>query len=400
MIRVYKYRIKDRRARKVLTAHAYAVNQVFNWAVAQQRDIQERYRAGAPKRKWLSHFDLAKSCAGVGADLGIHQQTVQAVCQQFAQSRNQHGCPRFRSSFGTKRALGWVPFQRQSRQIEGNSITYRGKRFRFWEGNRPVPEAAKGGAFVEDAQGRWYVIFHIEIEEAAVPSSGGEIGIDLGLKALATMSDGEVIENPRHLAQWGDRLAIAQRAGNKRRARAIHAKISNARKDFHHRLSRRLSRDYAFIAVGNVNAKNLAKTRMAKSVLDAGWSAFRNMLRYKAATFVEVDEKFTTQTCSSCGSLPPERPKGIAGLGIREWDCSLCGASHDRDVNAARNILALALGVERPVEGSRKTINRIGTIPPLTAREVMENRNSNGFNRPLSFLTRHRDHLITERAEK
>jgi IS605 OrfB family transposase len=353
MILSYKYRIKDRSACKTLAKHAYAVNQVFNWAVAQQRDIQERYRAGAPKRKWPTHFDLTKSCAGVGADLGIHQQTVQEVCRQFAQSRDQHGCPRFRSSFGTKRALGWVPFQRQSRKIEDNSITYLGKCYRFWEGRRPLSESAKGGAFVEDALGRWYVVFHVEIEEQ--PQVGiGEIGIDLGLKSLVVTSLGEIIENPRHLAQLAERLAIAQRAGNKRRAKAIHAKIKNCRKDFHHKLSRRLARDYAFIAVGNVNAKNLAKTRMAKSVFDAGWSAFRNMLRYKAMTFVEVDEKFTTQTCSSCGALPPERPKGIVGLRIRVWDCSGCGASHDRDVNAAKNILALARSVPRLVEESRR----------------------------------------------
>lgn len=353
MILTYKYRIKDRRAVKTLSAHAYAVNQVFNWCVAQQRDVEARYRAGAPKRKWATHFDLARQCKGVGAELGIHQQTVQEVCRQFTASRDQHGCPRFRASFGVKRVLGWIPFQRQSRQIDGNSIIYLGKRYRFWEGRRPLPVTAKGGAFIEDARGHWYVIFNLEIEKRA-SSLVSEVGIDLGLKSLATLSTGESIENPHHLSQWAERLAIAQRAGNKRRAKAIHTKIGNARRDFHHKISTRLARDYAFIAVGNVNAKRLAKTRMAKSVLDAGWSSFRNMLRYKAATFAEVDEKFTTQTCSSCGSLPPERPKGIAGLGIREWRCSDCGVSHDRDVNAARNILILARSAPRPVEESRR----------------------------------------------
>jgi len=353
MILTYKYRIKDRRARKLLTAHAFAVNQVWNWCVAQQRDIQDRYLAGAPKRQWASHFDLAMACNGIGAEIGIHQQTVQKICRKFAQSRGQHGCPRFRASFGQKRTLGWVPFSSQGRKINGNTITYLGKRYRFWEGRRPLPGIVKDGAFVEDARGHWHVIFHVEIAKQSQAPSGA-VGIDLGLKSLASTSAGEIIENPRHLNQWAERLAIAHRAGNKRRAVAIHARIASARKDFHHKLSTRLAREYAFIAVGNVNAKNLAQTRMAKSVLDAGWSSFRNMLRYKAATFVEVDEKFTTQTCSSCGELPPERPKGIAGLGIRAWDCSLCGTSHDRDMNAAKNILALALSVERPVEESRR----------------------------------------------
>ena len=356
MILNYKYRIKDRSARKTLQRHAYAVNQVWNWCVAQHRDGEARYRAGAPSRKWASHFDLTLQCKGVGFELGIHQQTVGDICRQFVQSRDQtRHCPRFRSSFGTHRSRGWIPFVRQSRQIHGNCITYLGKRYRFWDGGRPLPENVKGGAFTEDALGRWFVIFNVEIAESD-RASDGEIGIDLGLKFLASTSNGEIIENPRHFARCAERLACSQRAGNKRRIKAIQVHIANARRDFHHKVSRRLARDYAFIAVGNVNAKGLAKTRMAKSIRDAGWSSFRDMLRYKAATFIEVDERFTTQTCSSCGGQPAERPKGIAGLGIREWECSLCGAKHDRDVNAARNILALARSVPRPVEESRRRV--------------------------------------------
>lgn len=353
MILSYKYRIKDRTARKALTRHAHAVNQVWNWCVAQQRDTQARYQSGAPVRKWTSHFNLTRHCRGVGNDLGIHQQTVNGICKQFTQSRDKHRkCPRFRSSFGSKRALGWIPFEQQSRQIHENTITYLGKHYHFWEGRRPVPVTVRGGAFVEDARGRWYVILHVEVAKSQI--STGEIGIDLGLKSLATVSNGEVIENPRHLAQHAERLAVAQRANNKRRVATIHAKIANTRKDFHHKLSTRLSREHAFIAVGDVNAERLVKTRMAKSILDAGWSTFRDMLRYKATVFVEVDERFTTQTCSSCGGLPPERPRGIAGLGIREWECSYCGESHDRDVNAARNILALARSAPRLAEGNSK----------------------------------------------
>jgi putative transposase len=147
------------------------------------------------------------------------------------------------------------------------------------------------------------------------------------------------------------KLAIAQRAGKKHRVRAIHAKIANRRKDSLHQFSTRLVRAYDTIFVGNVNASALAKTPHAKSVLDAGWSAFRTMLRYKCdfagATFAEVNEAFSTQTCSACDSR--SGPKGIAGLGIREWTCSGCGTVHDRNVNAAKNILAA--GRRRLAEG-------------------------------------------------
>jgi IS605 OrfB family transposase len=349
MILTYKYRIKDRSARKVLNAHAYACNQIWNWCAAQHRNVLDKYRAGARKRKWATAFDLAMSMRGIGQELGIHQQTVQSVCDQWAKSRSV----RYRASFGTKRSLGWVPFQQQSRRIDGNSVVYRGKRFRFFGAKRrPVPENAKGGYFCEDSQGRWFVCFQVEVQVAKAVA--GEIGIDLGLKSLATLSTGEVIENPRHLSRYAERLAIAQRSGNKRRATAINTEIANVRRDFHHKLSTRLCRDYALIAVGDINAQRLAQTRMAKSVNDAGWSSFRAMLAYKATKFVLVDEKFTTQTCSSCGALPPERPKGIAGLGIREWECSSCGESHDRDVNAAKNILKFGRSAAPLAEGSRR----------------------------------------------
>jgi transposase len=125
----------------------------------------------------------------------------------------------------------------------------------------------------------------------------------------------------------------------------------NRRKDSLHQFSTRLVRGYDTIFVGNVNASALVKTPHAKSVLDASWSAFRTMLRYKGdfagATSAEVDEAFSTQTCSACDAR--SGPKGIAGLGIRAWVCSKCGAVHDRNVNAAKNILAA--GRRRLAEG-------------------------------------------------
>ncbi len=353
MLLTYKYRIKDRSANKRLRQHAWAVNQIWNYACAHQRDAQDRYRAGSRPRRWATHFDLTKLCKGAGKELGLHQQSIQEICRVFAQARDKlKGAPRFRSSFGDKRALGWLPFQGQSRQISGNSVIYLGKRYR-WFGNkrRQLPETAKGGVFVEDAQGKWWVCFHVEIADIPLISAG-EIGIDLGLKTLATLSDGVKIDNLRHHQTWAQKLAKAQRARNKRRTAAIHTRIANARKDHLHKVSTELAARYALIAVGNVNAKRLARTRFAKSVFDAGWSTFRAFLRYKSPGYVEVDEKFTTQMCSCCGNISSSSPKGMGALGIRVWECSECGASHDRDVNAARNILGLARSAARPVEES------------------------------------------------
>lgn len=112
----------------------------------------------------------------------------------------------------------------------------------------------------------------------------------------------------------------------------------------HHKFSTALVNKYAAIFVGDVSSSKLAKTKLAKSIYDAGWCQLKNQIQYKAVArgviFEVVDEAYTTQTCSCCGAISPSSPKGRAGLGIREWTCVECGVLHDRDVNAARNILA------------------------------------------------------------
>ena len=153
---------------------------------------------------------------------------------------------------------------------------------------------------------------------------------------------------PKFYRQSEERLATVQRARKTRRARAIHAKIANRRKDFLHKASAKLADEYGLIFVGDVSPSKLAQTKMAKSVHDAGWSRFRDMLAWKlrlrsGGMLLEVLEHHTTQTCSECGRMPSSRPRGIAGLGIREWTCDDCGTVHDRDVNAAKNILRCGL---------------------------------------------------------
>ena len=167
------------------------------------------------------------------------------------------------------------------------------------------------------------------------------------------MVSGETLEASRFYRHLEPKLAVAQRAHHKKRVKTIHAKIANRRQDALHKFSTQLVNRCGLIVVGNVSSLTLVKTKMAKSVLDAGWGQLKTMLDYKCAhagiVFKDVNEAYTTQTCSSCGALSDSRPKGIAGLGIREWTCSECGVTHDRDINAAKNILAL--GHERLAVG-------------------------------------------------
>jgi IS605 OrfB family transposase len=235
-------------------------------------------------------------------------------------------------------------------KIHDDAATYLKRKFRFWR-SREVEGEYKAGHFVEDARGRWYVVFQSRVSDDR-PSGNGRVGIDLGLKDLATLSNGEKVPALRHYRRYEKALAVAQRARNKRRVKAIHAKVMNTRRHHLHVASAKLARENSMIVVGDVSAAKLARTRMAKSVLDAGWSTFRHMLRYKArrhgAVFVEADERYSSQTCSCCGAIPDSSPKGMSALGMRSWECSDCGAEHDRDVNAARNILRFGLEHQPP----------------------------------------------------
>jgi putative transposase len=350
VILVYRYRVKSLNG--LLNKQARAVSFVWNYCNDRQKDALKW------GRKWLTGFDLNKLTIGSSKELGLHSGTVNAVCEQYAKSRFQHKRPYLR--YRGKKNLGWVPLKGRDIKETPSGFHFHGREFKVFK-SRDLPAGAKikdGTSFSHDARGNWFLNVCIEVAEAPARTLERGVGIDLGLKDFAALSTGEKIANPRHYRQLEDALGKAQRARKKRQAANIHARIGNARLDFHHKLSARIVAEFDYIAVGNVNAAGLAKTSMAKSVNDAGWSSFRNMLRYKAITrgawYEEVNERFSSQVCSSCGTLPDSRPKGIADLGMRDWTCSDCGAVHDRDVNAAQNILArfsLGCGHAAPAEG-------------------------------------------------
>ncbi len=344
MVIVYRYRVKSRVG--LLNRQAHAINFVWNCCNDRQKDA---LRFGRP---WLTGFDLNRLTTGSCRELGIHSGTVNAVCEQYAKSRAQKRRPFLR--YRGRRSLGWVPLKGRDLKREGDAFRFAGNTFRVFN-SRPLPDGKikDGTNFCADARGNWFLNITIEVADAARRDIRRAVGIELGLKSFAALSTGEVIDNPRHFRTLEQRLGRAQRARKKRQAAHLHARIANARRDFLHQLSHRLTREFDYIACGNVSASKLARTTMAKSVADASWSSFRNMLRYKAmargAWFEEVNESFSSQVCSSCGALPHSRPRGIADLGIRQWVCQ-CGASHDRDVNAAVNILARS-GHRAPAEG-------------------------------------------------
>lgn len=346
MILVYRYRVKSLNG--LLNKQSRAVNFVWNFCNDRQKDA---LRFG---RRWHTGFDLNKLTTGSGKELGLHSGTVNAVCEQYAKSRSQKKRPFLR--YRGKKSLGWVPLKGRDIKETQEGFHFHGREFRVFK-SRDLPVGAKikdGTNFSRDARGNWFLNVCIEVEQPERRPMRTGVGIDLGLKSFAALSNGETIDNPRHFRRLEEKLGKAQRARKKRQAANIHARIVNTRRDFLHKLSRRLVNEFDYIAVGNVSASKLARTSMAKSVADASWSSFRAMLAYKAvkhgAWFEEVNESFSSQVCSSCGTLPDSRPRGIADLGVRQWVCSGCGVVHDRDTNAALNILARH-GHVPPVEG-------------------------------------------------
>ncbi|MDV7212546.1 RNA-guided endonuclease InsQ/TnpB family protein [Azotobacter beijerinckii] len=337
-----KVRVRDKHA-PLLRQMARSVNFVWNYLnELSQRSLRER-------GVFLSAYDMHPYTKGAGKELGLHSQTLQCVAAEYVTRRKQFKKARlnWRKSGGARRSLGWIPINTGAASWKHGQVYHNGHSLKVWDSHGLGRYRFRSASFSEDARGRWYFNVAVAVEAELSPGQGA-VGIDLGLKDVATCSNGERLENGRFYRDMESRLVTAQRSRNKHRVKAIHAKIKNRRKDALHKFSRRLVDRYGEIHVGDVSPTKLVKTRMAKSVLDAGWGQLKTMLAYKCAhagiVFKVVDERYTTQACSNCGALPDSRPKGIAGLGMRAWTCSECGVTHDRDVNAARNILAVGHG--------------------------------------------------------
>ena len=342
-MKTLKLRIKDRHS-SVLNQLASEVN--FVWNYVNELAFKHLKRKG----EFLSAYDIAKYTKGTSKECGLHSQTVQAVTEELVTRRKQFKKAKLRWRVSNKksarRSLGWIPFKKVAIKYADGYVQYGKHPFKLWDSYGLSQYSVKTGAFVEDSRGRWYVCLVVDSPKTEKSTATKAIGIDLGLKDIATCSDGTVISNPKFYRAYEQKLGIAQRARNKKRVRALHAKIANCRKDHLHKASSQLVKENALIVVGDLSAKKLVKTKMAKSVLDTGFSALKTMLKYKcenaSVLFEEVNEAYTTQTCSCCGEITASSPKGRADLRIREWRCVECGTFHEnRDINSALNILAL-----------------------------------------------------------
>ncbi len=322
---------------------------VYNFAV-------RKIELNAKDKIYFSKQEFQNLLANHGEKVGIPSHTLQGVLCTVHDAwkrcfKKTSGKPRLK---GMRNKLTSIPFPDPIKAPKGNRITLPSLgSVRFYKMDIPDGKI-KCGRMVKRASG-WYLCLFIDAEPKKIEHVAfGEIGIDSGFKSLLTTSDGEIIEHPRELEGGAERLAQAQRGHDKQLAARLQERIANRKKDRNHKLSHRLVSENIFIAFTKDKISGIAK-RFGKSVASSAHYQLRQMLSYKmpksGGTYVEPDSKLSTKTCDECGS--PSAPTGLAGLSVRQWVCRVCGASHDRDVNAARNTLFVGAGYAH----ERETVN-------------------------------------------
>jgi putative transposase len=377
MQRRYRYRLYPDASQQAALARAFGCARVvFNDGLRLREDA---FQAGrpyvkdvdvqravittakrAPERAWLAEVssvvlvqsvsDLHRAYRNYFNDLA----RVKAARANGEKAELNFSKPRFKSKRGDQA----IRLTRNGFSLRPNKRLYIAKIGEVavrW--SRPLPAEPSSVTVTLDGAGRYHASFVVEVDGEPLPAVEPAVGVDLGLTCFAALSTGEQVVNPRWLRTRQAALRRSQRSlsrkqkGSANRAKArrkvarLHARVADARRDFHHKLSTRLIRENQTVCVETLNVAALGRSNLAKSIHDAGWGAFVRMLEYKAErhcrTLVRVDRWYpSSQLCSACGVKDGPKP-----LKVRAWACDACGATHDRDVNAAKNILAAGRAV-------------------------------------------------------
>ena len=338
----YRFRLyPSKEQEKQLNTHLWASKELWNEMLAFTKEFYKNFER-FPTKKTLREF-VKNSC--LYSQVG--QELVDRLCDAlWKKSGPKAGFPRFK------------PFDRMKSLAYPQSGFSLGKKLKVTPfGEIPIKQHRKIKGIIKtltlkrEASGKWFASFSVQEEKLPPKENNGEkVGVDLGLMNFAALSNGKIIANPRHFRKHEERLALKQKRlskckkGSKNRRKAKrkvaieHERISNCRSDFLHKLSHELVNTYSLLAMEKLNSKEMAEQNFGKSINDAGWNSFANMICYKAegagCKVVFVNPKDTTKECSRCGTMVKKT------LSERTHDCPFCGLSIDRDVNAARNILA------------------------------------------------------------
>ncbi len=331
--RQLKLKLTPKQARKCETWLFQSAG-IYNWII---RKIEQDAEGGI----YWTYFGLTYEVKGHSRKCGVPVMMIQGTIKRAVQSwercyKKLGRKPKLKSA---RNRMNGIDILAGVRKKEENKIfiPILGE-IRYHKDSLPEGKI-KACRLLKKASG-WHLAVCIDAEPESISCvSNGEIGIDPGFSSLLTLSNGEKIKHPRELEKSADKLAKAQRGGNKRLTARIHERIANQRRDRNHKLSRKLVSENELIVFSDDCHKAIARS-FGKSVTSSGHAQLRQMLAYKCRTdgrkYIEVASRNSTRTCSACGAL--SGPAGYAGLSVREWVCG-CGAKHDRDVNAAINTL-------------------------------------------------------------
>ncbi|MFE2736155.1 RNA-guided endonuclease InsQ/TnpB family protein [Streptomyces sp. NPDC059349] len=362
--RAFKYRFYPTDAQAAELSRTFGcVRKVYNLALAARteawgREERVNYNAtSAMLTAWKKTRELAFLNEVSSVPLQQTLRHLQTAFTNFFAKRAKY--PRFKSRKKSRKSAEYTTSGFRFRAGELTLAKMAQPLDVVW--SRPLPEGVSPSTVTvsQDAAGRWFVSLLCEDPSVSpLPAGDQAVGIDAGLDHLLTLSTGEKIANPRHERKDRARLAKAQRklsrkakgdganrAKARRKVAGIHARIADRRRDHLHKLTTRLVRENQTLVIEDLAVRNMVKNRsLARAISDAAWSDFRSMLEYKSAWYgrevIAVDRFFpSSKLCSHCGTLQGEMP-----LNVRIWTCE-CGTTHDRDVNAARNLLAAGLAV-------------------------------------------------------
>jgi putative transposase len=370
--RAYKYRFYPTAQQAELLNRTFGcVRYVYNRALA------ERSRAWTQEQRRVTFPGTCRMLTTWKAEpetAWLHEVSNVALQQGLQHLQNAF------VSFWGKRAK-YPRFK--SRKRSKPSATFTTSGFRYRDGrlilakmsdpldirwSRPLPEGAEPSTVTvsRDSAGRWHISVLCEDTVHDGPATGTVVGIDAGITSLLTLSTGEKITNPKYEKRDRERLAMAQRrlsgkqkgSANREKAKLrvakAHARITDRRRDYLHKLSTRIIRENQTVIIEDLSVRNMVRNHsLARAISDASWSELRSQLEYKAdwygRTVIAIDRFYpSSKTCSACGAITDKLP-----LGIRKWACATCGTAHDRDVNAAKVIRAAGLAVQACGDGVR-----------------------------------------------
>jgi putative transposase len=351
-MRAYKFRIyPSKKQEELLNHHLWLAKNLWNEMLAFTKEIYRDYNK-FPTRRTLREF--VKN-SGLYSQVGqkLVGRLIDALHRkiEMKKRREKGGFPRFKS-FERMKSLHYPQYRTGFWLDKKLKVTPFGEI--AIKKHREIKGKIKTLTLKRESSGKWFAIFCVETpKEIPKQNKGEEIGIDLGLKTFATLSNGMRINNPRHFKRYGDRLAFIQRelskkkkgSSNRKRAKVrvavLHENISDCRRDFLHKISTGLVNDYSIIALEKLASREMAEQNYGKSINDAGWNMFANMLAYKAegagCRIVFVNPENTSKICSKCGNI-----RNDLTLWDRMYTCPKCGLNIDRDLNAARVILIRA----------------------------------------------------------